>query len=474
MKELQRITSRLRQEENIKTERLKREEQQRKIKIEARQEAASELEEEPLVDCAAAAEPAAIPAEPVCTEALFKPTGRAVVLDMGCVELAGGLQESARPLIMHDLITTGQLFAYQAPSPPLLQLLFTMTFQHAQSHEASCLLLRHYAEQGRGACWFPQLRDFYDALVALGYVPHAGGTGSSGGGGGNGGGGGSGGGGGKGTAPPQQPHSGSDAAGAPLRVANLKHLLRLLGGVAALHQAGMYDLDFSGGQQAREGSGTVDGMLLVALLRLPLDPRVAAHMLPDVSNALGALLRGAGPQHASAGWDDRAWACLLEEASSALATRGPSHRGGVAMLTQLAGSRGPRVTELLQHGAAKLVKELLGGGQGPSAAGSRRKALDIQSVKDLFAKTTDTFLVGERRDYHKIQSVFEAMHLLIWSLTFCSTGSGHDRAGHASWLIGTFVKRVGRAVESHHPVCITIKGMIPALQSLYADYTESQ
>lgn len=71
MKELQKITSKLRQEENIKIERLKREEQQRKIKIEAQQEVASELEEENLVDSAAAAEPVAVPSEPVSTEELF-------------------------------------------------------------------------------------------------------------------------------------------------------------------------------------------------------------------------------------------------------------------------------------------------------------------------------------------------------------------------------------------------------------------
>jgi hypothetical protein len=144
---------------------------------------------------------------------------------------------------------------------------------------------------------------------------------------------------------------GGGAGALAYRDSNLPLLLRLLATLCRLSVSNA-GAPRSGGArlQLAEGHGR---QLAAALLHLHADPRARAAALPELHDALDALLEAFG---------DTEWGRVLPDLAAQLAAPlGPSHRAALRVLCELptlgAGGRG---TALRRAGALQLVLKLVG------------------------------------------------------------------------------------------------------------------
>jgi hypothetical protein len=212
--------------------------------------------------------------------------------------------------------------------------------------------------------WLPGAQDFLDALFAMGCskpAPQAA----------AGRGGGSRGGGGAGAAAAaaaqqqqqqQQEHQQGAAGGAGVaagyRDANLHLLLQLLASLCQLSSAGRLPA-----LQLPEGHGR---QLAAALLHLHADPRARAAALPQLHDALAALLDAFG---------ETEWGRVLPDLAARLAAPlGPSHRAALGVLLELpaTGASG-RACALQRAGGMQLLHRLVR--REPPVSGARGKCL---------------------------------------------------------------------------------------------------
>jgi hypothetical protein len=154
---------------------------------------------------------------------------------------------------------------------------------------------------------------------------------------------------GRGSAAAAAGGSGEAAAQMAYRDANLHLLLQILGTLCRLSAAGRL-LGGCPRLSLPEGHGR---QLAAALLHLHTDPRVRAAALPQLQEALAALLEAFG---------DTEWGRVLPDlASQVAAPLGPSHRAALRVLCELppagAGGRG---AALRRAGALQLLRKLVG------------------------------------------------------------------------------------------------------------------
>eukprot|EP00798_Chlamydomonas_sp_ICE-L_P014329 gene14329-20317_t len=156
----------------------------------------------------------------------------------------------------------------------------------------------------------------------------------------------------------------------PSRLMNMRSLLKLLASLCGLHSSGILLIDFSSQQHEAAGKS-----LVIALIRMLLDPLVACHLLPDTSHALQALIDawGSDPQTTDIATGDitplarsasqnLSWARASADLAEQLAGFGRNHRASLAAISALPAAASCAARALQQAAALQLVKKHLKAG----------------------------------------------------------------------------------------------------------------
>ncbi|GBF91012.1 hypothetical protein Rsub_03867 [Raphidocelis subcapitata] len=319
------------------------------------------------------------------------------------------------------------------------------------------------------APWLPGAQDFLEALHAMGCskpAPQ----------------------GGRGGGAAAAAAGAEGAGGLAYRDGNLHLLLQLLAALCRLSAAGRLP-----GVQLPEGRGRE---LAAALLHLHLDPRARAAALPQLQEALAALLDAFG---------ETEWGRVLPDLAARIAAPiGPTHRAALGVLCELpACGRSGRGAALRRAAALQLLRRIVGkeaeGARGGSGGGARGggcavSALDAvealgRSDKDLAAllqRLTPAAAAaaggskrqrggggggrGEQQkcggatDFWALQSAVEAADLVLWTFVDRAEGSSLDERIASLFLshLSTLTRLLKSQVAAHH-----LRTRLAELQNVY-------
>eukprot|EP00798_Chlamydomonas_sp_ICE-L_P007829 gene7829-1028_t len=365
-------------------------------------------------------------------------------INFSALKLAGAPEALANTAKTFKLVmSTRTMILHQGADKGTLEFLFeVLSFSSVESASVSALeQLKSYYQNCQNAAWLPSVGDIYNMLCTVGYdgsLITAQGAGSSTPA--------------KGSTMKRQKLAGSSAnkkavvpsdsqeaaakgclpsAGKPgvqdgrrrLRVHNVQCLIRLLSTLCRLQIEGCIGNNFLSAQ--REAGKN----LILALVRLQLDPVAAPYLLRDAKPALALLSDawGTEPVH---------WGHIVSDVGAQLATVGSTHRGSLEAISALPSAESAKAQQLQQVAAVQLVKKMLmveasGSGASRSRGGPAEiKELLRGGAVDKITELIYSFAGGGRSceasgskqvvDWWRLMTAMEASNIVLWQLAVSS------------------------------------------------------